>query len=154
MRGRRPIPTETKALSGTLRKHRLNPSEPSGTPGKPAAPSWLSTRAVELFDATCSKMAERGTLAVEWRDAIAAYAASLEDVEIAAAAIRRHGATYTTHTATGDLILRPRPEAGMRSEAMRRAAMLRAELGLGPSAALRVAAMPAVESNPYDDLDA
>lgn len=105
-----------------------------------------------MFDATCSKMAERGTLAVEWRDCIAAYAASLEDAEIAAAAIRKNGATYTTHTAMGDLIIRPRPEAAMRSEAMRRAAMLRAELGLGPAAALRVAAMPVAEVNPYDDL--
>jgi len=152
MRGRRPLPTEIKALSGTLRKHRLNPAEPKGTPGRPAAPLWLSPRAAELFEATCDKMDERGTLAVEWRDCIASYAATLEDVEIATAAIRKHGATYQTHTATGDLIFRKRPEVGQRSEAMRRAAILRAELGLGPSASLRVAAVPIAESNPYADL--
>lgn len=152
MRGRRPLPTEIKALKGTLRKHRTNPAEPLGTPGTPAAPLWLSSRAAELFEATCDKMAERGTLAVEWRDAIAAYAASLEDIEIATAAIREHGSTYTTHTATGYLIIRKRPEVGQRSEAMRRAAMLRAELGLGPSASLRVAAVPVAASNPYEDL--
>lgn len=152
MRGRRPIPTELKALKGTLRKHRTNPSEPKGTPGRPASPAWLPSRAAELFDATCDKMAERGTLAIEWRDAIAAYAATLEDVEIATAAIREQGATYQTHTATGDVLVRSRPEVGMRSEAMRRAHVLRAELGLGPAAALRVAAMPVEAANPYDDL--
>ncbi|HEY0220388.1 MAG TPA: P27 family phage terminase small subunit [Afipia sp.] len=153
MRGRKPLPTELKALSGTLRKHRQNPSEPSGTPGRPDTPSWLSSRAAELFASTCDAMAERGTLAVEWRDAIAAYAASLEDIEIATAAIRRHGATYTTHTATGDVIVRPRPETAMRSEALRRAHVLRTELGLGPVASLRVAAAPVVERNPYANLD-
>lgn len=153
MRGRKPIPAEIKALQGTLRKHRLNPSEPKGTPGRPSAPGWLSPRAAELFDATCDAMAARGTLAVEWRDAIAAYAASIEDVEIATAEIRKHGATYVTHTATGDTIVRPRPETAMRSEAMRRAATLRAELGLGPASALRVAAAPVVVVNPFEDID-
>lgn len=152
MRGRRPLPTEIKALKGTLRKHRTNPAEPLGTPGRPAAPLWLSSRAAELFEITCDKMLERGTLAVEWRDCIASYAATLEDVEIATAAIRENGATYTTHTATGDILIRPRPEVGQRSEAMRRAAMLRAELGLGPVASLRVAAVPVSASNPFEDL--
>lgn len=151
MRGRKPIPTEMKALQGTLRKHRLNPAEPKGTPGRPAAPAWLSSRAVALFEATCDAMDERNTLAVEWCDAIAAYAASLEDVEIATAAIRRHGATYITHTITGDMIVRPRPETSMRSEAMRRAQMLRTELGLGPVASMRVAANPVVIANPYEE---
>lgn len=153
MRGRKPIATEIKALKGTLRKHRQNPAEPKGTPGRPAAPAWLSSRAAELFGAACDIMEERGTLALEWRDAIAAYAASLEDAEIAAAAIRRGGATYTTHTATGDLIVRPRPETAMRAEAMRRAAMLRAELGLGPASSLRVAAMPVSAANPFEEVD-
>jgi P27 family predicted phage terminase small subunit len=153
MRGRKPIPTEIKALQGTLRKHRQNPVEPKGTPGRPAAPCWLSSRGVELFEVTCNKMAERGTLALEWRDAIAAYAASLEDAEIAAAAIRRHGATYMTHTATGDVIVRPRPETAMRSEAMRRAAALRAELGLGPASSLRVAVTPVEPANPFEEVD-
>jgi phage terminase small subunit len=98
-------------------------------------------------------MEERGTLAVEWRDCIASYAATIEDVEIATAAIRHHGATYTTTTATGDLLIRPRPEVAMRSEAMRRAAMLRAELGLGPASSARVAAVPVVAINPYEEID-
>jgi P27 family predicted phage terminase small subunit len=152
MRGRRPIPTEIKALGGTLRKHRQNPAEPSGTPGRPAAPAWLSSRAAELFAATCDKMEERGTLALEWKDAIAAYAASLEDIEIAATAIRKHGAVYLTRTITGDAIMRPRPETTMRSEAMRRAHALRVELGLGPVASLRVAAAPVATANPFEEV--
>jgi hypothetical protein len=41
-RGAKPLPTNVKALHGTLRKHRANAHEPKAQPGMPGCPAELS----------------------------------------------------------------------------------------------------------------
>lgn len=146
-------PTEIKELAGTLQPCRTNPDEPTGTRGWPPLPTFLSERAAEIFAETCCAMESMGTLAVEWGDVIAAYAASQEEVEIYSAALVDHGRIYTTTTQTGDTMYRPRPENALRSDAMKRAQALRAELGLGPASKSRVSAGKKHEANPFEDID-
>jgi P27 family predicted phage terminase small subunit len=142
-------PSHLKLVSGTLRKHRENPDEPIATGDWPETPAWLSKSAAVIFLETCAKMAKLGTLSSEFSDAIAAYASSKDEVLIMTAVIEDLGATYRTTTATGDAMFRRRPEVAMRSDAMKRAQSLRAELGLGPAAISKVSAKPAPPENPF-----
>jgi P27 family predicted phage terminase small subunit len=136
--GRPRKPTHLKVVSGTYRAHRENPDEPEVAGGWPDAPAWLSKRAAEIFEETCERMSGMGTLSTEWSDVIADYASCIEEVELTTGIIEDVGRTYTTTTATGDTMHRPRPEVAMRSDAMKRAQSLRAELGLGPAAKSKV----------------
>lgn len=153
MAGRPKKPTKIKELTGTIRPHRQNAEEPDGTEGWPSLPSFLSERGAEIFAETCRAMESMGTLAVEWGDVIASYAASQEEVEIYSAALVAHGRIYETTTQTGDTMFRPRPENALRSDAMKRAQTFRAELGLGPASKSRVSVGKKNESNPYADED-
>lgn len=147
--GRPRKPTHLKVVAGTVRKHRENPNEPVTGGGWPVAPEWLSARATEIFEDTCSRMDSMGTLSTEWTDVIASYASCQEEIEITTAVIEDLGRTYTTVTAAGDTMFRPRPEVTMRSDAMKRAQSLRAELGLGPASKSRVSAGKKQDENPF-----
>jgi P27 family predicted phage terminase small subunit len=153
MAGRPKKPTHLKLIAGTLRKHRENPAEPVATGGWPETPAWLSKGAAAIFEETCAKMAKLGTLSSEFSDAIAAYASAEDEVITTTAIIEDLGATYQTTTASGDIMFRRRPEVAMRSDAMKRAQSLRAELGLGPVSISKVSAKPPAEENPFTALD-
>jgi P27 family predicted phage terminase small subunit len=153
MAGRPRKPTHLKIVSGTLRKHRENAAEPVATGDWPETPAWLSKSAAVIFFEVCAKMAKLGTLSGEFSDAIAAYASCEDEVIITTAVLEDLGRTYRTTTASGDTMFRPRPEVAMRSDAMRRATTLRAELGLGPASKSRVSAKPPAEENPFTALD-
>ena len=153
MAGGRPRkPTHLKVVAGTVRKHRENPAEPEVTGGWPTAPDWLSERAASIFEETSRRMDGMGTLSEEWADVIAAYASCQEEIEVNTAIIEDLGRTYTTTTQTGDTMFRPRPEVAMRSDAMKRAQALRAELGLGPASKSKVSAGKKNEHNPFKAL--
>jgi P27 family predicted phage terminase small subunit len=150
MAGGRPRkPVELKLIAGTLRKHReqANPATVAG--GWPDAPAWLSTRAATIFEETCQLMSGMGTLSVEWVDVIANYASCIEEIEITTGIIEDVGRTYTTTTAAGDTMFRPRPEVAMRSDAMKRAQALRSELGLGPASKGKVGGGKQDAANPF-----
>src|SRR5690554_4550913 len=147
--GRPRKPTHLKVVAGTAQKCRLNPDEPDAVGGWPETPPWLSKRAAEIFEDTCSMMSGMGTLSREWANVIADYSSCIEEVEITTAVIEDVGRTYTTTTATGDTMFRPRPEVTMRSDAMKRAQALRSELGLGPASKSKVAANKQNGKNPF-----
>lgn len=150
MAGGRPRkPTHLKVVAGTAQKCRINKDEPKAKGGWPVAPEWLSARSSTIFDETCRRMSGMGTLSEEWADVIADYASCVEEIEITTGIIEDLGRTYTTTTQTGDTMFRPRPEVAMRSDAMRRAQALRAELGIGPASKSRVSAGKTDEENPF-----
>jgi P27 family predicted phage terminase small subunit len=153
MAGGRPRkPTHLKVVAGTAQKCRINKNEPKGKGGWPSAPEWLSDRATAIFEETCRRMDGMGTLSEEWADVIADYASCVEEIEITTGIIEDLGRTYTTTTQTGDTMYRPRPEVAMRSDAMRRAQALRAELGIGPASKSKVSAGTPDEENPFKAL--
>lgn len=153
MAGGRPRkPTHLKVVAGTAQKCRINKDEPKAKGGWPVAPDWLSERSSVIFDETCRRMSGMGTLSEEWADVIADYASCVEEIEITTGIIEDLGRTYTTTTQTGDTMFRPRPEVAMRSDAMRRAQALRAELGIGPASKSRVSAGKSDEENPFKAL--
>lgn len=150
--GRPRKPTHLHLISGTARKHRINPDEPRSTPGTPTPPSWLSPRAAEIFYEIVADLDRIGTLAVEWGPLIADYASCREEVEVTSAVLEDLGRTYTLRNAAGDVVFRARPEVGMRSSAMRRAQILRSELGLGPASKAKVSVSVATTPNPFTNL--
>jgi P27 family predicted phage terminase small subunit len=150
--GRPRKPTHLKVVAGTVRKHRENPDEPKTKGGWPTAPAWLSSRAAQIFEETCAHMDGMGTLSEEWANVIADYASCVEEIELTTAVIEDVGRTYTTHTQSGDTMFRPRPEVAMRSDAMKRAQALRAELGLGPASKSKVGARKKNEANRFTQI--
>jgi P27 family predicted phage terminase small subunit len=153
MKGRTRKPTHLKIISGTLRKHRENDAEPVAAGGWPETPGWLSGGAAVIFVDTCGRMAALSTLSPEWSDAIADYASCIDEIRQATVVIEDLGATYAMETKSGSTMFRARPEVAMRSDAMRRAQSLRAELGLGPASKSKVSAKPPAEENPFTALD-
>jgi P27 family predicted phage terminase small subunit len=131
-----------------MRKHRENPAEPVPAGDWPETPAWLSQAAAAIFVDTCGRMAKLGTLSSEFTDVIAAYASCQEEMLICTAVLEDLGRTYQTTTASGDTMFRPRPEVAMRADAMRRATVLRADLGLGPASKAKVSANKN-EINPF-----
>lgn len=67
-----------------------------------------------------------------------AYADYLEASEV----VRVAGTTYTSTTAQGDTMYRPRPEVAMRNDAWNRVAKMLAEFGLTPSSRSKVTVDP------------
>jgi P27 family predicted phage terminase small subunit len=147
------MPTHLKIISGTLRKHRENDAEPVAAGGWPETPAWLSGGAAMVFVDTCGRMDALGTLSPEWSDAIADYASCIDEARQATVVIEDLGPTYSMETKSGAIMFRARPEVAMRSDAMRRAQSLRAELGLGPASKSRVSAKPPAAENPFTALD-
>jgi P27 family predicted phage terminase small subunit len=81
--------------------------------------------------------------------ALALLAAAYGEYRAAEAAIREHGMVYTTETESGSVMVRPRPEVQIRSDAWRRYRSLLPEFGLSPASRSRVEpAGPAEVDNP------
>ena len=148
--GRPRKPTHLKIIAGTAQPCRLNPDEPVPSSHPPAPPAWLSHRATEIFHETTADMDRMGTLGMEWSSVIADYASCREEVEICTGIIEDLGRVYTTQGQNG-MMHRARPEVAMRSDAMRRAQVLRSELGLGPASKSKVSAAKKLEQNPFKD---
>jgi P27 family predicted phage terminase small subunit len=97
-------------------------------------------------------MAALGTLSSQWSDAIADYSSCVDEAQTMTAILEDLGSTYQTTTANGDTMFRKRPEVAIRSDAMKRAMSLRAELGLGPASKSKISSEKTPERNPFADL--
>lgn len=150
--GRPRKPSHLKVVSGTAQKCRMNPHEPIAPRGAPSAPAWLSPRATEIFARICVDIDGMGYLSSAHGDLMADYASCIEEIEITTGIIEDLGRSYQTHNASGDVMFRARPEVAQRSDAMRRAQALRAELGLGPASMSKVAAKKTTDDNPFKAL--
>ena len=64
--------------------------------------------------------------------------------------LRRRGLTYESPTVTGGVIIRPRPEVAIASDAWRRLRQGLMELGMTPASRTRVAAAPSGKSKDAD----
>lgn len=82
---------------------------------------------------------------------VALLAQRLEQIQRWQAVLEMEGDCYETTTATGDRMVRARPEVKMLSDAMRHAQSLIADLMLNPAAALRIASGHKEEAGAFDD---
>src|SRR5688572_18095041 len=74
--GRPTKPTQLKAVQGTLRPSRVNPSEPKPEPAVPTCPSWLPKEAKAEWRRIVPQLERLGLLTLIDRAALAAYCQS------------------------------------------------------------------------------
>jgi P27 family predicted phage terminase small subunit len=92
MKGRKPVPTSLKILSGT-RKDRVNRSEPKALPGRPACPDHLDDVAKAKWAEMVGVIEPMGTLTLAEGEALAIYCGAFSRYLRALDAIARDGIT-------------------------------------------------------------
>lgn len=170
MAGRKPLLTLVKQAKGTIRKHRENPNAPTPAKEIPQGPQCqVSERCAVLFGMIVSWLQDYGIASSTFTALISLLAIRLEEIEICNAAIQAGGAQYTKHEIIEipdpenpkklltkvQKILKPNPAVAQRSEAMRHAQSLLAEMGLSPASVHKIVAGKKPElagANPWKDL--
>ena len=135
-------PTRLKRLTGTLRKDRENPNEPTPAPGAPpprrgmapATRAWYR-RLAALLDA------QRITTKMD-AAALELLSDALAERDQARLIVLRDGAVYQTTTPAGCPMWRPHPCVAIAADAWRRASTMLKEYGLTSASRARVNAAP------------
>ena len=151
MKGRKPTPKHLKIVSGTYRADRDNAAAPEMSRGPMIAPSWLSGRATDIFGGLVKLMEDSQTASPDYTNVVAILASRLEEIEICTVMIEDFGRTYETENQSGSIMVRSRPEVSQRSEAMRHAQSLLAEIGKTPAAISKVTSAADKNKNPFDE---
>lgn len=142
MAGRKAKPTAMLKASDTYRKDRHQ--ERLEVQGRPVLPSYQS--AEETFDWLVRHLDDMGVIAEVDAIALQMIADSWEDYVAARVVIKKYGPTYTTTTAQGDEMHRPRPELGMMQEAWNRIKKMLPEFGLTAAARTKLSSPDKVQS--------
>jgi P27 family predicted phage terminase small subunit len=154
MLGRKKKPHKLHVIQGTERPCRTNPRAPEAEPATPVAPDYLGSRAKKYFEVLADRIRSMGYLSRSHTEILALAALRLAEVDELTALIEREGPTYFTVRAVVDAkgapllgsdgkpmyskLKKGHPAVSQRSEAMRHAQSLLAELGLSPSAMNKV----------------
>jgi len=142
MPGRKRKPTAMVKAAGTYRKDRHE--DRLEVQGRPELPAFQSTE--ETFHWLVKHLDDLGVVAEVDALALQMLADSWEDYVAARAVIKKNGPTYTTTTAQGDEMHRPRPELAMMQEAWNRIKKMLPEFGLTAAARAKLSAPDKVQS--------
>lgn len=171
--GRPRKPSALKVLQGTDRPDRANPDEPIPPSGPVKPPPWLHGRGRTAWKWIAPLLEDMRVLTTADPHALAllcdAYAEYIECRQV----VRKLGATYESRVvrastrrvaadddqADGDdfdaadwsVIIRPRPEVKMASDAWRRVQRMLVEFGLTPSSRSKVKAGGTAEADPFEE---
>ena len=148
------LPTATKMLAGTVRKHRLNLNEPSPERAIPVPPAKLGAKARQVWQQVAQVLDEMGVLTVADTFALEALSHDLADLRQTRADLKARGsAVYTTTSRDGSIMHRAYPEVQMISDLDRRVAVWLPKLGLTPADRGKVTAIVEDEdANAFADL--
>jgi len=145
-RGKKPMPTAMLKANGTYEhgKHG-NRLEADGIPSVPAVQS-----ASETFDWLVKKLDDLGVVADVDGMALQMLADAWEDYQVARNVIKEQGPTYSTTTAQGDLMWRPRPEVLMMNQSWAKVEKMMTQFGLTASSRAKIEMQEKIET--LDDL--
>lgn len=144
-------PSHLKAVQGTERKDRSNPSEPVADSVRPVAPEYFTETQIEKFiqlvgfieSLNIESSIDVGMLA----DLAVVECEIADDVVLLASA----GPYYVPSKESG--IIRSHPAVARLTANRQRAQALRNEFGLSPAARSKVSAGPKEIANPFADLN-
>ena len=145
-KGRKPKPTAMLKAQGTFDASRhKNRLEADGIPSVPAVQS-----AGETFDWLVKKLDDLGVVAEVDGIALQMLADAWEDYQVARNVIKEQGPTYSTTTAQGDLMWRPRPEVLMMNQSWAKVEKMMVQFGLTASSRAKISVDEKIET--LDDL--
>jgi P27 family predicted phage terminase small subunit len=128
-----------KSLRGNPGRRPLNQREPKAQRGQPPRPNWLGKRGNEAWVELSQLLDGMQVLTLPDGPALALLCATYDDYREARDVVDEHGMTYESqNTLTGAVIVRPRPEVAIMSDAAKRMRNLLVEFGLTPSARSRL----------------
>lgn len=175
-RGPPPKPTALKVLQGNPGKRSLNTDEPTPPAGEVKAPTWLKGRGRRFWKSIAPILEEMGVLTTADPNALAMLCDVLAEYVEARELVRKYGMTYESQTMNAhtkrvlnaeedpeededvfdpnaiSVMIRPRPEVRIASDAWRRARAMMQEFGLTPSARTRVKGDPKDEEDEFEAL--
>ena len=133
-KGRKPKPTAILKAQGTYdasrHKNRLEAD------GIVSAPTVQSSN--ETFECLVKKLDHLGVVAEIDAMALQMLADAWEDYQVARNVIKEQGPTYSTTTAQGDLMWRPRPEVSMMNHAWAKVEKMMVQFGLTASSRAKI----------------
>lgn len=142
MTGRRPLPTETKRLRGTLERSRINQNEPQPELTVPLAPDWLPDEVKDIFNEMALHFADMRILGNADGKALELLADAYHEYRQARQFIHKNGSTYESPTKDGGKIVRAYPQVNIASDAFKRVRAMLIEFGATPAARGKVDALP------------
>lgn len=142
--GRKRTPTAMLKAQGTFRddRHGSKMDTPVSIPRPPAALSEVSQ---DAYDFITTRLHNMGIVSELDGFALQMLADAWEDYISARNVIREKGPTYTTETAGGDLMFRPRPEMAMMTNAWDRVKKMLSEYGLTAASRAKINVQEQVE---------
>ena len=141
-KGRKPKPTALHKAQGTYQPVRhADKLEVTGTP---SAPTIQSSN--ETFDWLVKKLDDMGVVAEVDGMALQMLADAWEDYQVQRAVIKEHGPTYSTTTAQGDLMWRPRPEVTMMNASWSKIEKMMTQFGLTASSRAKIEMQEKIET--------
>jgi P27 family predicted phage terminase small subunit len=151
--GRPAKPTHLKLLAGNPGKRALPKNEPKPKRGVPRPPSWLSKEARKHWKEVSAELDLMGVLTTADAQALALFCDALSEYVAARHEVLTVGATYSSETESGGLIVRPNPAVAMASDAWRRLKSMATEFGLTPASRSKVGgAGKELPANPWEAL--
>ena len=145
-KGRKPKPTAIHKAQGTYQPVRhANKLEAEGTPSTPTVQS-----ANETFEYLVKKLDDLGVVAEVDAMALQMLADAWEDYQVARNVIKEQGPTYSTTTAQGDLMWRPRPEVLMMNQSWAKVEKMMVQFGLTASSRAKISVEEKIQT--LDDL--
>lgn len=138
MPGRKKTPTHLKVLKGTAQRCRLNPNEPIIKVVKLKCPDYLDPQAKRTFKKLAILLQEMEISAVSDQQALAMLSDMYSIYRKMLSLLQNVGFTYETTSASGDIMIRPRPEVAILTEAWKNTRSMMAEFGLTPSSRSKV----------------
>ena len=138
-RGRKPLPTHLKLVTGNPGKRAINRQEPKAPLGRPSCPAHASDKARETWGYVCGLLEDMGILATTDALAIEMLCEAYADFVAASKALKDFGSDfYETATESGSIMYRAHPALAKKQDADRRIRGWLAEFGLTPSARSRI----------------
>ena len=145
-KGRKPKPTALLKAQGTYDASRHKDRfEADGTPSAPTIQS-----ANDTFDYLVKKLDDLGVVAEIDAMALQMLADAWEDYQVARNVIKEQGPTYSTTTAQGDLMWRPRPEVLMMNQSWAKVEKMMVQFGLTASSRAKISVEEKIQT--LDDL--
>lgn len=142
--GRPRKPRHLHVVGGTFRADRHGSDEhtPKPSPDMPEPPPFMSPRGAEIFAGVAAILAGMGMASRDHTMMLYALALRIEEVEQHQAMVEDLGYTFMTTNTAGETVPKVRPEARLRSDALRHLQSLLHEFGLSPAAVSKVSAAP------------
>ncbi len=142
------LPTELKKQRGTLRKDRLNESEPKLPSVIPPIPTWLSEDGQKAFSELSNLLHDMSVLTQADELALTLLCDAYSEYKNAKEIVNQLGATVEIMSREGNSKPTIRPEVQIANQAFVRVFQLLKEFGLTPSSRAKVNAIENASSTP------